>query len=161
TGVAVDGQLTAPGLTTEQVPPTGKGQVRRDLHFILPGVKRDAVLNLQCAVHTGSSPVPDPSSFLWHDKKGEFADLEYVAARGGARRTPVMRYMYKALDESSTDARDLTYKVFHHLFDPEGKRLVTNGGPKGLYPHHRGLMYAFNKITYDGGKKKADTWHCT
>jgi Methane oxygenase PmoA len=38
---------------------------------------------------------------------------------------------------------------------------VTNGGPTGLYPHHRGLMYAFNKITYDGGKKKADTWHCT
>jgi hypothetical protein len=55
----------------------------------------------------------------------------------------------------------LTYKVFHHLFDPSGKRLVTNGGPTGLYPHHRGLMYAFNKITYENGKKKADTWHCT
>src|SRR5205085_10413354 len=28
-----------------------------------------------------------------------------------------------------------------------------------LYPHHRGLGYGFNKITYGDGKT-ADTWHC-
>ena len=38
---------------------------------------------------------------------------------------------------------------------------MTNGGPKGLYPHHRGFYFAFNKVSYDGGKKKADVWHCT
>jgi hypothetical protein len=158
-GVAAEGQLTAPGLTTEHVQPAGKDRVRRDLHFVLPELKRDAALTMKCVIDTGPSPVPDPRYFAWRDTKGEFADLEYVAP--SSRRTPVMRYMYKALDESSKESRDLTYKVFHHLFDPEGKRLVTNGGPTGLYPHHRGLMYAFNKISYDGGKKKADTWHCT
>jgi hypothetical protein len=159
-GVAAAGQLTEPGLTTEHIKPSAKVHVRRDLHFILPELKRDATLTLKCAIHTGPSPEPDPSFFDWVDKKGEVADLEYVVL-SGARRVPVMSYMYKALDESSKDARDLTYKVFHHLFDPAGKRLVTNGGPTGLYPHHRGLMYAFNKISYDNGKKKADTWHCT
>jgi hypothetical protein len=159
-GVSAEGQLSAPGLTTEHVKPAGKGRVRRDLHFVLPALKRDAALTLKCTIDTEPSPEPGPSFFNWQDKKGEYADLEYVV-QSGVRRVPVMRYMYKALDESSKDARDRTYKVFHHLFDPEGKRLVTNGGPKGLYPHHRGLMYAFNKISYDGGKKKADTWHCT
>ncbi len=159
-GLAVDGQLTAPGLTTEHVKPAGKDRVRRDLHFILPELKRDAMLALRCAIHTGPPTEPDPSYFVWKDKKGEYADLEYVLL-AGSRTVPVMRYMYQALDESSKEVRDRTYKVFHHLFDPDGRRLVTNGGPTGLYPHHRGLMYAFNKISYAGGKKKADTWHCT
>jgi hypothetical protein len=77
--------------------------------------------------------------------------------------------MHKAYDKSTPEARDRTYKVFHHLYDPEGKRFVTNGGntndplPRDikkdlLYPHHRGLMYAFNKITY-GNNKPCDTWH--
>jgi hypothetical protein len=154
------GQLTAPGLTTEHIKPTGKDLVRRDLHILLPDVKGVATLTLSCLLDSGM-PSSYPYSFNWQDKKGEYAELEYVTQFGGTRRTPVMRYMYKALDESSKDARDRTYKVFHHLFDPSGKRLVTNGGPTGLYPHHRGLMYAFNKISYDGGKKKADTWHCT
>jgi len=47
--------------------------------------------------------------------------------------------------------------VFHHLYDPTGKRFVTNGGhtndnitdaKKLLYPHHRGIMYGFNKCSY-------------
>src|SRR5262249_53548379 len=137
-GVSAEGQLTEPGLTTEDVKPAGKGQVRRDLHFVLPALKRDAALTLKCSLSTDPPPpATDAGCYVWKDTKGDHADLEYVT-QGGARRTPVMRYMYKALDESSKDARDLTYKVFHHLFDPEGKRLVTNGGPKGLYPHHRG-----------------------
>jgi hypothetical protein len=68
--------------------------------------------------------------------------------------------MYTTFDESSKEKRDLTYKVFHHLYDPSGERLVTNGAGAKLYPHHRGLYYGFNKITYGEGKK-ADTWHCT
>jgi hypothetical protein len=84
--------------------------------------------------------------------------------------------MYKAYDASSPDKRNKTYKVFHHLYDPEEQSLVarpgssrpvTNGGytnePLGdpkqlLFPHHRGLQYGFNKINYDG--QEADTWHC-
>jgi len=72
---------------------------------------------------------------------------------------PVLQYMYHPLDESSKEARARTFKVFHHLFDPTGQRRVTNG-PDGLYPHHRGLFFGFNKITYGNGQK-ADIWHCT
>src|SRR5206468_2819045 len=77
----------------------------------------------------------------------------------------------KTFDDSTREKRDKSYKVFHHLYDPEGKRYVTNGGQtnegvsdpkKLLYPHHRGLMYAFNKVTYGPDlKKKADVWHAT
>src|ERR1700731_1438423 len=63
-GVSAEGQLTAPGLTTEHVKPAGKGRVRRDLHFVLPALKRDAALTLKCAVHTGPPPESDPSSFV-------------------------------------------------------------------------------------------------
>lgn len=71
----------------------------------------------------------------------------------------MLRYQYKALDESSKEAREHTFKVYHHLFDPEGTRLVTKG-PGGHYTHHRGLFYGFNKVSY-GDNKKADVWHCT
>jgi hypothetical protein len=67
--------------------------------------------------------------------------------------------MYAPLDESSAAARELTYKPFHHLFDPAGKQLVTKGAG-GKYTHHRGLFYGFNRITYGSGQS-TDVWHCT
>jgi hypothetical protein len=150
----VAGQLTLPGLATEHIQPSAKELVRRDLHFMAPqqaGTWRIRVVSAS-----------SPAKFAWKDQKGEYAELSWSG-------TPVLRYVYKAYDKSTPDARDKTYKVFHHLYDPEGKRFVTNGGntndplPKDikkdlLYPHHRGLMYAFNKITY-GGNKPCDTWH--
>ncbi len=82
---------------------------------------------------------------------------------------PVMGYWYRAYDNSSEANRNKTYKVFHHLYDPTSKRIVTNGGDtdpgaegkKLLYPHHRGLMFAFNKVTFqkDGKPVAADVWH--
>jgi hypothetical protein len=78
--------------------------------------------------------------------------------------------MDRPYDTSSPAARDKSYKVFHHLYDPLGKRFVTNGGyandkiedpKKLLYPHHRGIMYGFNKCSYGPDlKSHADTWHC-
>jgi hypothetical protein len=50
-----------------------------------------------------------------------------------------------------------TIKVFHHLYDDSGAVRLTNG-PEGQYPHHRGIFFGFNRISYDG--KKADVWHC-
>ena len=55
-----------------------------------------------------------------------------------------------------------TFKPFHHVYDPtDGKTPLTSGAYKdpkeGLFPHHRGLFYGWNKITYDG--KTADIWH--
>jgi hypothetical protein len=153
---SVIGQMTDPGLLTRDIPLKDKGLVRRDLHCVIPVFMpgTSQVFRLEPLENADKLKV-----FHWQDTKGDHADLLF-----GTR--PVMRYMYRAYDNSSETNRNKTYKVFHHLFDPSGMRLVTNGGEtdegaegtKLLYPHHRGLMFAFNKITYGGGKT-VDTWH--
>jgi Methane oxygenase PmoA len=151
-------QLTQPGLLTEMLEPSAKGLVRRDLHLVYPSKQG----KLSVIVSNVPFLTENKWTFSWQTKAGEHAELAWAGK-------PVMRYMHKAYDKSTPEARDKTYKVFHHLYDPEGKRFVTNGGntndplPKDLkkdllYPHHRGLMYAFNKITY-AGNKPCDTWH--
>lgn len=162
------GQLTAPGITTEHMPPSANNLVRRDLHFIVPSLKKGASLTLTAKLLEQDN-APDPSGFVWSPFKDRPPELEYVKLAGVERR-PVLRYMNAAFDDSTADARERTYKVFHHLFDPTGKRIVTNGGQsdlkpgetaKLLFPHHRGIMYGFNKCSYgEGFKNKADTWHC-
>ncbi len=105
-----------------------------------------------------ATPPENTASMAWHDVPGRYTEL-----RLGDR--PVLRYMYRTLDETTEQSRFETYKVFHHLFDPSGKQLVT-GGPAGeseysaevLYPHHRGLFYGFKLITY-GNEQKANTWY--
>src|SRR5262245_13542153 len=92
---------------------------------------------------------PASGDYTWHDTPGKYLELQH-----GDR--PVLRYMYAAFDDTSPATREATFKVYHHLFDPSGSRLVTNG-PSGLYPHHRGLFYGFNKVGY--GDKKCDIWH--
>jgi hypothetical protein len=152
-------QLTSPSLLTEKIAPSAKGLVRRDLHLWVSG-KQGAMM----IIAVMAKPLPKVGkTFVWKSKEkdSDWAELE----RGGI---PVLRYMHKAYDNSTPENRDKTYKVFHHLYDPSGQRFVTNGGdtneklpqnPKDLlYPHHRGLMFAFNKITYDD-KKSCDTWH--
>jgi hypothetical protein len=57
-----------------------------------------------------------------------------------------------------------TFKPFHHVYDPvQGKTLLTNGSAKtakdGQFPHHRGLFFGWNRISYNG--KTADIWHGT
>jgi hypothetical protein len=164
-----EGQLTAPGITTEQIAPSANGLVRRDLHFIVPVLHKGETDTLSVKLLRDNSS-PDPNSFYWRDHKGEYAELIY-SKLGGAMQRPVLRYMHKAYDDSNKEIRDKTYKVFHHLYDPAGKRLVTNGGQAGpdlpedpkklLFPHHRGLMIGFNRCSYGPGfKNKADTWHC-
>ena len=155
------GQLTAPGIMTEYIKPSALGLVRRDLHFIIKMAKTTPTGSASITFSPGLPKDSAPPSFLWKDNKGNHADL-LIDSR------PVMRYMYQAYDDSNKDVRNKTYKVFHHLWDPAGNRLVTNGGhadggtdeKKMLYPHHRGLQMGWNKTVYADGKKKADTWHC-
>jgi len=92
-----------------------------------------------------------PGGFHWGDRSGEYRQLF-----DGDK--PVLRYMYHAYDDSSPETREITYKPYHHVFSPDGSTLLTKG-PGGLFPHHRGLFYGFNKVTYGDGKK-CDTWHC-
>lgn len=95
---------------------------------------------------------PAQQGFHWVDKPGEYREL-----RDGDQ--PVLRYMYQAYDDSSPEAREQTYKPYHHVFSPDGTTRLTKG-PGGLYTHHRGLFYGFNKIAYGDGRT-CDTWHCT
>lgn len=145
-GKTLIGQLTRFGIVQEQTP--HHGAVLRELHFLLPNLKAGESATYKVTVST--DPIKVGDHFSWHDTKGEFTELRYGSSA-------VLRYMYKALDESDKDKRDQTFKVYHHLFDPSGKTIVTKG-PGGQYTHHRGLFYGFK--CYYGDKKMADTWHC-
>jgi hypothetical protein len=149
TGRSLPAQLTRPSLLAQPPRPLRSTEVWLELHFLLPGLKAGASTVLKASL--SGAGLPAGEGFSWHDTPGDHTDLRF-----GQR--PVLRYMYKALDDSSREQREQTYKVFHHLFDPAGERLVTKG-PGGLYTHHRGLFFGFNRVTYGNGKK-ADIWHC-
>jgi hypothetical protein len=124
-----------------------------ELHFILPHLKAGASVKLTAKLSPDSPP--GAAGFSWEDHPPK-----YTALRFGER--PVTTYHYERLDESTPESRVRTYKVFHHLYSPDGERIVTNGlneDPKVHSPHHRGIFYGFNRITYGNGKS-ADTWHC-
>ncbi len=70
---------------------------------------------------------------------------------------PVLRYMH-AFDDSTKEKAHDTYKVYHHVFGPGTKTIITKG-PGGLYTHHRGLYVGWNKTSAAG--KMHDFWHCT
>lgn len=145
------GQLTDPGIGTEAIPPSEKGLVRRDLHLLLPSLKPGENITRQITI--SDDEIPGLPTYRWEQKPNEYAELLFD-------KRPVLRYICAPLDESTKERRVETYKVFHHLYAPSGTRFVTNPGVTGLYPHHRGMMMGFNKISY-GNKKSADTWHCT
>jgi hypothetical protein len=85
----------------------------------------------------------------------------------------VLEFMNDKHDTSTPLSHYLTFKLFHHVYDPvEGKTLLTAGAHdkdekidkdgkkvnKYTFPHHRGLFYGFNRIAYEP-KKTADIWH--
>jgi hypothetical protein len=146
-GKAIPAQLTQPGLLAPR-------QCWREVHFLLPMLKAGQSLQLEATLSTESPPRRE--SFSWHDQPGESIQLRF-----GKR--PVLRYHYRAYDEASRESRERTYKVFHHLYSPRGDVLTTGGlseDPAVHSPHHRGIFFGFNRISYGDGKT-ADTWHCT
>src|SRR4051812_40627972 len=147
-GKPIPAQLTQYGLTMPEAPPVAANIDYRELHFILPSLKAGATAKFTLTF----GPPPNPASgFRWDEKPGEYSELRY-------NNRPVLRYVSPKFDDSTKENRDRTFKVFHHLYDPTGKVLVTNPGVVGLYPHHRGLFFGFNRVTYGNGKK-ADVWH--
>jgi hypothetical protein len=143
-GNELPAQLTHAGLL-QQDPP---GVVVRELHFVLPNLKRGERLELAALL---SKSLTRAKGFQWKEVPDQFAELLH-------RDRPVMRYMCHPLDDSSKESREKTYKVFHHLYDPGGTRFVTKG-PGGKFSHHRGLFYGFNRVSY-GDVARVDTWHC-
>ena len=141
-GVKIPAQLTATGVLGDQ----SKDNCR--LHFILPSLKKGNTLVLSATVSTDK---PANCGFAWKDLPGEFAELSH-----GDRS--VLRYVCKPFDDSTPEKRHDTYKVFHHMYSPSGDRIVTKG-PGGLYTHHRGLFFGFNRIDY--GEGRVDAWGCS
>jgi hypothetical protein len=147
-GTVIPAQLTKPDLLAEPLK-LEAGQVHRQV-WCVPG-KLVAGTPLSLEVTIGDGRKPAGPLFFWTNTAGKYADLAF-----GDR--VLLRYMDEPLDESTADRRAETFKVYHHVFDPAGKQLLTKG-PGGLFPHHRGLFFGFNRISYDGNKT-ADTWHC-
>lgn len=149
-GKSVVGQLT--GLSLLDPDAAEQRLEARVLWMIVPALKAGQALKLTGKLSNEKPTSDGTGACAWHDTPGEYLEL-----RRGDR--PALRYMYHALDDTTPASREQTYKVYHHLFDSSGKTLLTKG-PGGLYTHHRGLFYGFNKISYGDGKT-ADTWHCT
>ena len=144
------GQLTAPSLLSKTKAATSELK-NVELAFIAPPTKAGEKLKVTFSEYDKESP--ELLHAEWKDTPGESMDLVFDGR-------PVLRYMYAKLDESTPDKRSATFKPYHHVFDPAGERLLTKG-PGGLFPHHRGLYFGFNKISYgEDFKQKADTWHC-
>ncbi len=142
-GKSIPAQWTRPGLTSSAA---------GELHFILPYLGAGQSIRLTATISTEPTLA---AGFAWRDQPGHHADLVL-----GDRK--IVTYHYERLDESSPASRVRTYKVFHQVFSPNGDRIVTGGlneDPKVHSPHHRGIFYGFNRITYGDGKR-ADTWHC-
>ena len=97
----------------------------------------------------------DVGAFGFEEKKGECLNLSFNA-----------KFVFRFVDKPH-DAKDhyLTFKPFHQLFAPDdGKTLLSSGAHPNTkefqFPHHRGLFFGFNKITY-GANQTADIWHGT
>ena len=123
-----------------------------DLGFVLPKLKagEKIVLVGEMRQHIVAPPV-----FKFAKTKGEYLDVLFD-------KQPVFRFVDRPHDEKD---HYLTFKPFHQMFDPkEGKTLLSSGAHPNtkefLFPHHRGLFFGFNKITY-GDKQIADIWHGT
>lgn len=143
---AIPAQLTARGI---QAPPTNVSM--RTLHFILPSLKAGETATFKATISDADAAAT--KGFAWTDTPGEYAELSF--------EKPVLRYMYHTLDDATKESREKTYKPFHHVYSPDGSRIITKG-PGGKYTHHRGLYFGFNKVTYgDDFAKKCDVWHCS
>ena len=105
-----------------------------------------------CAAVAIAAPPPQ-SEMSWHNFPGKFTELRFGDL-------PILRTMCEPLDDSTPERHVATFKVYHHVFSPDGKQLLTDWDPKQLFPHHRGIFYGFSRVTYDGDKH-ADIWHCS
>lgn len=148
--VVAQGQLTFPDLVTEAIEPE-KDSKRQDLVFVLPQLEAGKSAKLMAVI---SDKDHKPFEYF-HDGTKESDGHAETMWFFNKRR--VVTYVQPTLDESSPQKREATFKVFHHVYDPSGKFLVTKD-VGGLFTHHRGIFYGFNKVTY--GKNAVDIWHC-
>ncbi len=136
------GQVVAPS-------PSEESLAKSWLVFIVPELSAGESREVSAVIET---EIQSPErAFRWKTATPGQTELHW-------EERPVLRYMHAPLDESTPEKRGETYKPYHHVFDPQGKMLLTKGAG-GLFPHHRGLFFGFNRISYGAGMA-ADTWHC-
>ena len=148
-GKVIPGQFTQPGLMSRETLDPDELESSRELHFVLPELATGASAQFDVKVYSGVLP-EDSSRFRWEKQEGKFAELFFD-------KRPILRYMCEPVDDSSAARHEETFKVYHHLYDPQGTRYLTKG-PGGTFTHHRGIFYGFNNVTY--GSQQADIWHC-
>jgi len=153
-----DGNLYANVSIPGQIVMNDKKQA--ELWWVLPWAKANSTSTWTAALADRRQPAAGRSPvkvFSWRDEKGDYLDLLFNGRK-------VTRYIY-AYDNSSKERILETYKTFHHVFDAEGKKLLTNG-PDGLgpylsnqilYPHHRGIFIGWNRLEFGG--QRYDFWH--
>ena len=134
----------------------GLSDGKPELLVLIPELNAGAIRTLEVSIvppPPGGLPRPQ---FVW-SKTDNTIELQ---AAGDPPR-PIAKFTRFVFDPNAVPKAKIltnpTIKPYHHVFDPTGKILLTNG-PDGVYPHHRGIFYGFNQISYQG--KKADVWHC-
>lgn len=148
-GTHVPAQLTRANLADKDSP-------AEFLVFVLPKLKAGETIEV---TPTMLNYVVAPPQFAFIDKKGEPTELVYGGVNG---KRKVLQYFNLPHDPKD---HFYTFKPFHNVYDPaKGEVMLTNSSAKtakdGLYPHHRGLFFGFNRISY-ADKKTADIWHGT
>jgi hypothetical protein len=138
-------QVSPPSLLS-----TGKA---REIQILVPEVKAGQTVELTAAPRIRGKEKDKLPVIQW-TVVDEMEQLEHG-------RRPVVRYFHRDFDPSlahkGKEIANPTIKPYHHLFDLNGRMIVTNSN-EGQYPHHRGIFFGFNNISYEG--KKADAWHC-
>jgi hypothetical protein len=148
-GSHVDGQVVPTELFAP-LPRGPYGMEHRDIVFILPKLAAGTTVELQAEL-LPADPKAEPR-LRWAEEAGAAALL--------LSGKPVVRYEMPTYDASSEEKRLVTYKPFHHVFDPvTGMRLTKGNG--GQFTHHRGIFFGYNRISHGGDKKTmSDCWHC-
>jgi len=142
--------VVADGVTSPaQIEDLGKDKTRIWwlVNDLPAGQNRIYTLKLGSACENAQTP-----SFKWKDSSID--KLKSMDLLFGDK--PVLRYMYTPFDNKDEEGLELTKKPFHHVFDPNGSRLITKG-MGGLYPHHRGIFFGYKRCCLD--KSIVDTWH--
>jgi hypothetical protein len=145
----VAGQLIRPGLLAEPAEAPA-GQAARELIFVLPRLAAGATAAAVVTINPAQPP-PAQTGFKWVDHLPDNSELYF-----GDRL--VSRYMRTPYDPAK-GKREQTYKVYHHVFDPETGQVQLTKGPGSQFTHHRGLFFGFQKVTY-GGTQKVNIWEC-
>ncbi len=150
-GGVAPAQLAAPGQTDDP-------KIEKYLVFVLPSLKAGQAVQ---ATPITLNFVVAPPAFRFDTTPEGLPELHFVE---GNKKRPVLQYFNLKRDKAD---HYYTFKPFHNVFDPvDGSTMLTNTSAKtakdGQFPHHRGLFFGFNRITYtdaEGRKKTADIWH--